>query len=265
SPGLLFPCKIYGSSFNRYVPEQLRKMRIAGTFFNFYINPYTNEASYSFDLDEGVRLPFRELRDVLKLHEMLNAPNGTLYGELTVRETGRAAFSIQTKESKQSSSPLASLLRAAESAYQLAKFLGVEAEASTSLHELMLYRGSIIETCMIIEEPASSFGAKFSVNSDKITTEKPLALLFFQTTRLGTNVAGVLYALIGKAELEEDGKYLLLPERKEIVEKFVIVDGESIGKDDLLELMDSASERYEAAGLNPGKIIDEEQAIPPPQ
>ncbi|WP_127559279.1 hypothetical protein [Saccharospirillum alexandrii] len=72
SSGLVFECKFYNSPFNIMVPDELKKMRVEGEFFDLKFTPFTGEANYSFSFGEGVRLEVKKFRDAIKLLNLLS-------------------------------------------------------------------------------------------------------------------------------------------------------------------------------------------------
>ncbi|WP_148265873.1 DUF4365 domain-containing protein [Oceanimonas sp. GK1] len=79
--GLSFEAKLYNSALNAMIPDELKKLRVEGDFFDFQLNPFTKSASYSFSFEEDSKLEIHKFRNALRLLELLSSSGEKIFAE----------------------------------------------------------------------------------------------------------------------------------------------------------------------------------------
>lgn len=241
SAGLSFECKFYNSPFNLVVPDEIKKMRVEGEFFDLIFNPFTGAASYSFSLGEGIRLELKKFRSAIKLIDLLSVSGKKVFAELLVDGYPKLEFGVGCSEKGFS---FAGKLRALDSAIKIMEYFEVNDLVDISLDEISKYEAQICQMEAMLNSSPRLFRIEFGVDGEGYDSSKETACIFLTKIPIGSHFFGAILVFTGKVEGLEDDKYRLIAEEMVVEQKIVSEKGDWISDKDLIAAMDSVEEKY---------------------
>jgi hypothetical protein len=241
SPGLSFTSKLYISSFNVMVPDELKKMRIEGEFFDLIFNPYTGHADYSFSFGEGVRLEVIKFRDAIKLLDLLRSSGRRIYGELNFDGFPKLGFEVGCTEHNFNFSKE---LKTLECAVKLITDFKLADRVDISLNEVNRFETEICQLYDVICVTPDMIRAEFSVDGDEFDSSKNVACLFLVSAPVGSHIFVILLVIIGIVEKFDNDRYRLNA-NDVIIEKRIISENDApIDNNDLVAAIEEVEEMY---------------------
>lgn len=242
SAGLSFECKFYISPFNQTVPDELKKMRVEGEFFDLKFNPYTGAASYSFSFGEGIRMEVSKFRNAVKLLSLLSKSNEIFFAELLFDDCPKLEFGVGSTDMDLD---LSSELKALDSAVKIMADFEVTDLVDISFDEISRYGTQICQIESVLASSPNLFKVEFGVNGDGYDLRKETACIFLVTTPIGSHLFGVILVLTGNVEEIEDNRYRLITKDVIVEQRIVSEKDESISNDDLVAAIESIEEQYD--------------------
>lgn len=243
SPALSFGAKFYYSPFNKIMPDDLKKIRVEGDFFDLIFNPCTGAASYSFSFGEGIRMEVSQFRDAIKLLNLLCSSDKKMYAELVFDGFPVIKFNVGCKGEEFNFSDE---LRALNSAIKLMLEFDVTETVDISFDEVSRYQSHICQLEQIFLTPHNLFKIEYRIEGEGYDLSKETACVFFVSAPVGSHVFGVLLVLIGRPNMLDNGKYQLIAKEAIIEEKIISGRDQSIPKEELVNIIHSIEERYDA-------------------
>ncbi|MCY4471408.1 MAG: hypothetical protein OXC07_01110 [Kistimonas sp.] len=241
SAGLVFPVKIFLTPFNGMVPNELKKMRVEGGFFDLILTPYKGIANYSFSFGEGFRLEIKEFSNALKLLSLLFSSGKNVIAELISDSFPKFDFSVR---SKHQDIDFSNELKALESAAKILNIFGASEKVDISFTEIKRYSNQIFQMESVMVSPPSSFSMEFSLNEDNYDNGKEIACIFLSSTPIGSHLFGFILVLTGGVKTIGDNRYQLLPKEVNIAKHIFSDKDEPISNDELISAIESIKEVY---------------------
>lgn len=241
SSGLSFNSKLYISPFNAMVPDELKKIKVEGEFFDLKFNPYVGFASYSFSFGEGVRLEVRKFRDAIKLLNLLSTSGKKIYAELIFDGFPKLEFGVGCKEQNFNFSKE---LKALESAVKLMSDFDVSETVDISFNEISKYATEICQFHGIIESSPNMFKVEFGVDGKGFDSNKKAACIFLVTAPIGSHIFGILIVLTGFVKEFEHERFRLITNDVVIEKRILSGKDNAISKENLIAAIEGVKEKY---------------------
>lgn len=242
SSGLSFDAKVYVSPFNAMVPDELKKMRVEGEFFDFKLNPYTGSATYSFSFGEGIRLEIRKFRDAIKLMNLLSSSGKKVAAELITDELPKLEFSVGCKDQE---FDFSDELKALNSAVRILSEFDVTELVDITLDEITKYQTQICQLGEIFSSSPGLFRIEFGVEGGDYDSQKETACIFLITAPVGSHIFGVILSAIGSVESIDDGRFRLIAKDIVVEQKIVSEKDGFIANEDLVAAIESIEHKYD--------------------
>jgi len=242
SAGLSFECKIYISPFNAIVPDELKRIRVEGEFFDLKFNPYTGAASYSFSFGEGIRLDVNKFRNAIKLLNLLSSSGKKVIAELVFEGLPKLEFRVGCNDQE---FDFSKELKALDSAVKIMAEFDITDLVDISFDEISRYETQICQMEGVLNASPNLFKVEFGVDGDGYDSSKETACIFLVTTPIGSHVVGVILVLIGCVEEIEDDRYRLVTKDVVVEQRIVSKKDESIPNNDLVAAVESIEEIYD--------------------
>lgn len=243
SSGLSFDVKVYISPFNAMVPDELKKMRVEGEFFDLNLNPYTGAAIYSFSFGEGIRLELRKFRDAIQLLSLLSSSGKEVAAELVTDDLPKFEFAVGCADQE---FDFSDELKALNSAVRILSEFDVTEHVDISFDEVTTYQAQICQLEEIFKSSPGLFRIEFGVEGGGYDSQKETACIFLITTPIGSHIFGVILSVIGSIESIEDGRFRLIARDIVVEQKIVSEKDEFIPNDDLVAAIESIEEMYDS-------------------
>ncbi len=242
SMGLVFECKFYNSPFNFMIPDELKKMRVEGEFFDLKFTPFTGEANYSFSFGEGVRLEVKKFRDAIKLLSLLSTSGKKVIAELMVEGFPKLEFTVGCNEKD---FEFSKELKALDSAVKIIADFDCTDFVDISIEEVSRHGGQISQMEGILCSSENFFKVEFGVNGEGYDPNKETACLFLVTTPIGSHIFGVIIVLTGRVVEIDNDRFRLLTKDVLIEQRIVSEKDESIPNEDLMSAIETIEKRYD--------------------
>lgn len=242
SSGLSFECKFYNSPFNKMLPDELKKMRVEGDFFDLKFSPHTGEANYSFSFGEGIRLEVTKFRDAIRLLNLLSTSGKKVIAELIIEGLPKLEFSVGCNEQV---FEFSKELKSLDSAVRIIADFDFTDFIDISFDEVSRYGSQICQMEGILSSPSNLFKVEFGLNGDGYDPSKETAFIFLVTTPIGSHVFGVIIVLTGYVEEIENERFRLLTKNLVVEQRIVSEIDESIPDEDLLSAIETIKKRYD--------------------
>jgi hypothetical protein len=241
SPGLVFPTRFYSSPLNSIAPAELVKFRVETDFFDISINPFTGSAEYRMNAGAGVRLPINQLRDVIRLMQIITSSGKRILVDISLGELKTMELAVTAKEQP---FKYKQVLEALNAAQKICDFFEVNEPIKVSLEEIAQYANSLTQLYSVINADPALFKCEFSVQEEGYDTTKPTACILMTTTKLGRHVFGFIFVITGSVTLLEDNSYSLVASNATIMQKIVSNNDGAIQKEDLIKAFDDVEKIY---------------------
>ncbi len=233
SPGISFRANMYVSQMNKFVPEEMRKVRLEGDFFDLVFNPWTGSAKYDLSRGSSLSLDIVQLRDATRLLALLSS-GIPLTAELEFDGIPKLAFKVGTL---QQTLPLASELQVTEAAVRIARDFDVSEKVESTIDELIRAKESILQLDHLLRSPPGTFLASFSIDGGQLDEDKKTAIVFACGASIGTHVFGVIFSVSGAPRKSENGKFELPADEVIVQRKLVARRSESSDRIDIEPLI----------------------------
>lgn len=243
SVGLSFSAKLFISPFNVMVPDNLKKMRVEGEFFDLKFNPYTGSASYSFSFGEGVRLEVKQFRDAIKLLNLLSSSGKRVLAELIFDGFPKLEFGVGCKDQDYDFSRE---LQALDSAVKLIFEFNVTDFVDISFDEISRYETQICQMHGVIGASPDLFKVEFGVDGDGYDPSKETACIFLITAPIGSHIFGMIIVLMGKVEEIDGGRFRLITNDVVVEKRIVSERDEAIPNEDLVVAIENIEKEYDS-------------------
>lgn len=241
SSGLLFPCRVYSSPLNAMVPRDLVKFRIEADCFDISVKPFTGAAEYRMNAGAGVRLPIKQLRDVIRLLHVITSSAKKVLVDLSLGGVSALQLALNAQDKPFEYNKVLEALNAAQ---RICDLFEVNDSMKVSLEEIGHYADSIMQFCSIIDSHRSIFRCDFSVQQDGYDKSKPTACVLMTTTKIGRRVFGLIFVISGSVHVLEDDRYSLVASNAKIEKKIVSNDEGVIQKEDLIMAFENLEKIY---------------------
>ena len=242
SPVLSFKADLYNSPLNQVVPDELKKIRVKGEFFELHLHPFTNEASFSFSLPEDSRLEINKFRDAIKLLNLLNCKNKQLISEFIFDDFPKLKFHVECETQE---FDFSDKLKTIESAIKIIIEFGITEHTSISTSEIIKYRNLILEMDVILNSSESTYRIEFGVEGDDYNEDKETAFICLITAPIGNHILGCILTITGKIEKLDNNKYLLIANNRIVEQKIISSREDIIDHEDLVAAIESIERKYE--------------------
>jgi hypothetical protein len=242
SAGLSFDCKFYISPFNQMVPDELKKMRVEGEFFDLKFNPVTGAASYSFSFGEGIRLEVKKFRSAVKLLTLLSKSGKKVVAELLLDGSPKLEFGVGCNDQI---FDFSRELKALDSAVKIMSDFEVTDLVDITFDEISRYETQICQMEGMLASSPSLFKVEFGIDGDGYDSSKEVACIFLVTTPIGSHIFGVILVLTGNVEEIEGDRYRLITKNVVVEQRIVSEKDESISNEDLVSAIESIEEQYD--------------------
>ncbi|WXG54961.1 MAG: hypothetical protein RNU03_09910 [Candidatus Sedimenticola sp. (ex Thyasira tokunagai)] len=234
--------KLYNSPFNVMVPDNLKKMRVEGEFFDLKINPYTGAASYSFSFGEGVRLEVKKFRDAIKLLNLLGSSGKKIFAELIFEGLPKLEFGVGCSEQE---FDFSDELKALDCAVKLISEFDVTDTVDISFEEISRHETQICQMHGTLESSPNLFKVEFGVDGDGYDSGNQSACIFLVTTPIGSHIFGVILVLTGNVEEIEDDRFRLITNDVVLEKRIVSERDEVIPNEALVAAIEKIEEKYD--------------------
>jgi len=241
SSGFPFDVKVYISPFNDMVPDELKKMRIEGEFFDLKLYPYTGAATYSFSFGEGIRLELRKFRDAIQLLNLLSSSGNKVAAELVTDELPKLEFSVGCKDQE---FDFSDQLKALNSAARLLSEFDITELVDISFDEVTKYQTQICQLEGIFTSSPGLFRIEFGVEGGDYDSQKETICIFLITSPVGSHILGVILSVIGSVESIDSGRFRLIPKDIVVEQKIVSEKDGIISNEDLIAAIESIEHKY---------------------
>lgn len=241
SPGLSFSSKLYSSPLNEYLPDDQKKMRLEGEFFDILFNPITGKANFSFSFGEGVSMELEKFKSALKLLALLGTSNKLLIAELRFSNFPRIKFDVCGRKNEFNFN---SEIDALESAIKIKHIFDISEKVQISFHEILKYSKQIKQLDSIFTT-SENFKIEFSVNSSEFDFSNKAACVFTINCHLGSHIVGAILVLTGDVVAIEDERYQLVTDHINVERKIVVTSDDVIEQSDLVAAIEIVEKRYE--------------------
>ncbi len=241
--GLSFECKFYISPFNKMVPDELKKMRVEGEFFDLKFNPFTGAASYSFSFGEGIRLEVKKFKNAVKLLNLLSKSGKKVIAELLFDGSPKLEFRVGCNDQE---FDFSGELKALDSAVAIMSYFEVTDVVDISLDEISRYGTQICQMEGILASSPSFFKVEFGVNGEGYDPSKATACIFLVTTPIGSHIFGFIMVLTGSVEEIEGDRYRLITKDVVVEQRIVSEKDGTIPNEDLVAAIESIEEQYDS-------------------
>jgi len=242
SAGLSFESKFYISPFNQMVPDELKKMRVEGEFFDLKFNPFTGAASYSFSFGEGIRLEVKKFRNAVKLLNLLSKSEKKVVVELLFDGFPKLEFGVGCNDQE---FDFSRELQALDSAVKIMSDFEVTDLVDISFDEVSRYETQICQMEGMLASSPNLFKVEFGVDGDGYDPSKETACIFLVTTPIGSHIFGVILVLTGNVEEIEGDRYRLMTKDVVVEQRIVSEKDESISNENLVSAIESIEEQYD--------------------
>ena len=242
SAGLSFECKLYTSPFNQMVPDELKKVRVEGEFFDLKFNPYTGAASYSFSIFEGVRLEVSKFRSAVKLLNLLSTSGKKVIAELLFDEYSKLEFKVGCNDQE---FDFSKELQALDSAVSVITYFEVSEFVDISFEEVSHYGAQICQMDELLSSSPNLLKIEFGVDGEGYDSSQQTACIFLVTAQIGSHIFGVVIVITGTVEEIEGDRYRLITEDVIVEQRIVSERDEPISNEDLVAAIESIEERYD--------------------
>lgn len=242
SAGLSFECKFYISPFNKMVPDELKKMRVEGDFFDLQFNPFTGAASYSFSFGEGIRLEVNKFRNAVKLLNLLSTSGKKFVAELLFDGSPKLEFGVGCNDLD---FDFSRELQALDSAVKIMTDFEVNDFVDISFDEITRYETQICQMERVLASSPILFKVEFGIDGDGYDPSKETACIFLVTTPIGSHVFGAILVITGNVEKTEGDRYRLITKDVAVEQRIVSEKDESISNEDLVAAIESIEKKYD--------------------
>ncbi len=242
SAGLSFESKFYNSPFNQIVPDELKKMRVEGEFFDLKFNPFTGAASYSFSFGEGIRMEVKKFRNAVKLLNLLSKSEKKVFVELFFDGFPKLEFGVGCNDHE---FDFSRELKALDSAVKIMSDFEVTDLVDISFDEVSRYETQICQLEGILASSPNLFKVEFGIDGEGYDSGKETACIFLVTTPIGSHIFGVILVLTGSVEEIEGDRYRLMTKDVVIEQRIVSEKDETISNEDLVSAIESIEEQYD--------------------
>ncbi|OES29618.1 hypothetical protein [Alteromonas macleodii] len=243
SAGISFECKLYISPFNQMVPDDLKKMRIEGEFFDLKFNPHTGAASYSFSFGEDIRLEVKKFRNAIRLLNLLSTSGKKVVAELLFEDFPKLEFEVGCNDQE---FDFSSELKALNSAVKIIEDFDVTDFIDISLDEISRYETHICQMEGVLDSSPNFFKVEFGVDGDGYDPSKETTCIFLVTTPIGSQTFGVILVITGNVEEIENDRYRLVTKNAVIEQRIISEKDESIPNSDLVNAIESIEKQYDS-------------------
>lgn len=240
--GLSFDAKVYVSPFNAMVPDELKKMRVEGEFFDLKLNPCTGAAIYSFSFGEGIRLELRKFRDAIQLLNLLSSSGKKVVAELITDELPKFGFSVGCKDQE---FDFSDELKALNSAVRILSEFDVTEPVDISFDEVFKYQTQICQLEDMLRSPPSLFRIEFGVEGGDYDSQKQTVCIFLITAPVGSHIFGVILSVIGSVDNIDGGKFRLIAKDMIVEQKIVSEKDGFISNEDLVNAIEGIEHKYD--------------------
>lgn len=242
SAGLTFGAKIYISPFNVMVPDELKKMRVEGEFFDLMFNPYTGAATYSFSFGEGVRMEVKKFRDAIKLLNLLSSSGKKIFAELIFDELPKLEFGVGCKRQE---FDFSNECEALDSAVRLISEFDMIDCVDISFDEISRYSTQICQMEKVLNSSPNLFNVEFGIDGNGYDLNRDTACIFLITAPVGSHIFGIILVLTGDVEEIDDDRYRLIAKDMIVEQQIVSEKDESIPSEDLISAIEAIEQKYD--------------------
>lgn len=241
SVGLSFECRLYSSPFNQKVPDQLKKIRVEGEFFDLSFNPCTGAANYSFSFGEGVRLEVAKYRNCIKLLNLLSSSGKKVVAELIFDGVPKLEFGVGCNDQE---FDFSDELKALNSAVNIIAKFDVTDLVDVSFDEISRFKTQICQMEDILDSSPNVFKVEFGVDGEGYDSSKDTACISLLTTPIGSHIFGIILVLTGNVEKIENDRYRLVTRDAIVEQRIVSKRDETIPNGDLISAVEMIEKRH---------------------
>jgi hypothetical protein len=218
----------------------MRKSRIAGDFFNFIFNPFTNECTFRFEFSEK-SYEINNFRLNLIFLQKISVKDQILYVEFISDQYPPLPFQIKSPGQVFN---FTNEISSVDSGIRILSKLNIFNPIKISLPELSKYAASIIEMDLILSDTPKSYKIDIPEEGNSIPIEKEIACISFFTTSIGDVCIGVFAVVIGKCFGAKEGFYNLFSTDL-IIEKTLVQERNfKIARDDIIAEAKIITKKY---------------------
>jgi hypothetical protein len=237
-----FAAKLYVSPFESWVPESLRRSRIAGEFFDIVFNTFENSCSVTF-LFRDKEFEINLMKRSLELRKMVSARGQKIYLEFIV-----AGFPSLKFELTSPGMPFEfqNCLAAVEAGMRVMSLLAISDFVEISLEQAARWESRLIEMESVLSPESKTFKITIPKMALLLPSDKEAACISFFSTPLGNLWVGAFVTIIGKLYPDGEGGYNLYSTTR-VIERTVVKERtEKISRGDLVEAVVQIEKKYEA-------------------
>lgn len=245
-PSRAFEVKMYSSPFNRSVPEQYRRARLACDFFDLIFNPFDLSQPLTFTTASSAashasQIEIRELSRLLEFLSLISTAGQRTHVEFMVDAKVLMRFNM--------TSPgmcfhLKKELAAIECGIRVLDKLRLMIPVHISLDQAWHFATRLGEMDKILNTDILSFKLEIPPSEELAQLRREWACLHFLTTPIGNVWIGVFAIVIGQPLPTADGGFIVYSTQKELVRTVVRTDGEQISREDLMAAIDEIAAEY---------------------
>lgn len=239
SPSLNFKVEIYTLPYFRNLPEELRKIRIKGDFFDMTTNPFTRETKIDISFDQDFRLSFRDFKVALNLANLLTQRNSQVICEIIIdnKKAISSEFSYSNDEQL-----FAKEFETAKKLVKISQEFDTLNADSISIEELIKFSEEIHNFHMLITKEALQF--KTILPSDEFPEDQDVACIFLIQCRLGSHVAGLIVTTFSSLKVTSSKQTTIYSSKFNIEKSIIVKKNEIIPHQDLLSMIEQIENKY---------------------
>jgi hypothetical protein len=250
SPGVSFETPLYISNLNMVVPNEYRKIRFKGIFFDIVITPFNNDIKCDFSLDFEKRFELKQLRDILYAFKLLSNSNNEKIIEFKIENHPPITDRINTTPG--SFPDFSNIYDISNQLLLICQKLRVpDNEISMSIPELGRCLNNIKTFHSIVFGDAKKFLFKFNIDSDVCNEKTKIAFLQEFQLEIGNKIIGCIIGYIGTPNIinQDEYKYELIPEESLIGPTLMVQEGEQMDDIEIDRIYEEFAEQFFNKGI----------------
>lgn len=243
SPGLSFDAELLTSPFNAIAPNENKKFRVKGDFFEFTFSPYIAQANYSFSFGDDVRMEVSKFRNALRALFLLTKPGNNFFAEISIEDYPPLVFDARPPEVE---FQFTEALQSLENSTTLLSIFDITEPVLISLEEAHHYSRHIANFHRLFTSDDLVYRITFNVGEDGFDATQAVACIFFFSVHIGDHTLGALITFIGHPLQKPEGGYEVICEKSILERKISSHKSSPLKSDEIKECITKISEKYES-------------------
>lgn len=236
-------CRIYNSPLNRHLPNEYKKLRISGKFFDLWIKPHSREANFTYSL-EGKHFTIQMMRKATRALGMLAVAKKVLL-KIESNEL-ELDFSITPNSINPSWRRLEDL---GNVCYNLAAFFDIDLTSPIEFDQLVNDSKELNRIHDMINTPAELAAIEFSLSEEIREGLEKCCCQLFVWCRIGDFLAGAVFSYSGVLLGIPGNRFRLAPKKLEFMERVLTKSCQGFDQGVVARALSRADDKYEKDGF----------------